>query len=75
MNIKGRLNRVEREAWKRNLSGQVRRVHYVAVYGQEPGKPGPPKIAFELDIDEPVRPGAGVINYETHYETKETNKN
>jgi len=71
MNIRGRLNRVEREAWKRNLTGQVRRVHYVAVYGQEPGKTGPPEIAFEIDIDEPIRPGAEALDHET----KETNKN
>lgn len=75
MNIRGRLKRVEREAWKRNLTGKLRRVHYVCEYAQEPGETGPPEIAFEFDIDEPVRPGAEVLNYETHYETKEPNKN
>lgn len=69
MNIRGRLNRVEREAWKRNLTGQVRHVHYVVEYAQAPGETGPPKIACEFDIDEPVRLGAEAINYETHYET------
>jgi len=75
MNIRARLGRLEREAWKRGVTGQVCRVHYVAVYAQAPGETGPPDIAFEIDIDETMPPGAVIKNYETNYENKKPNEN
>jgi len=65
MNIRGRLNRVEREAWKKGIASKLRRVHYVAVYGQEPGETGPPEIFGEFDIYELVPPGAEALARET----------
>lgn len=63
MTIKARLSRLEREALKRNITGQVRRVHYVAVYGQGPGDTGPPEIACEFDRMEPAQ-GPEVLRFD-----------
>lgn len=68
MNIRGRLNRVEREAWKKGIARKLRRVHYVAVYGQEPGETGPPEIAFEFETTE-LDPGG------PSYDRDKTNEN
>lgn len=65
MNARARIERVEREAWKRNLAGQVRRVHYVIRYAQEPGKTGPPEIFGEFDMYERIPPGAEALARET----------
>ncbi|OPZ72838.1 MAG: hypothetical protein BWY80_01053 [Firmicutes bacterium ADurb.Bin456] len=71
MNIRGRLNKIEREAWKQGINRKARRVRYVVSYGQAPGETGPPEIAYELEVTDSIPPGVKVIDYET----KKTNEN